>query len=306
MYFLKLIRYKNLIMVFLTMVFVKYGLITSSIKETYLSHFEFLILAISIVMITAGGYIINDIYDIENDRINKINKLFVSVSIPLKNAWYSYFISTLVGLILGIYISFTKNLAPHSSYFIITVLSLFLYSKYLKNTVLIGNILVSTLCALVIYLVYSFDFRINKTVFLEDLSIGSIHKLQFGQAYIKFYILFSFLTTLVREIIKDIEDINGDLQVKAKTLPIVIGRKRASRVAFFFTGTLFISLIIMIKFLQSNVTFLLFYVLFLLLPLLYFMYLLWLAKNKKDFSKLSNLMKIIMLIGITSMLLFKL
>lgn len=303
--FLKLIRYKNLLMVLLTMVLTKYALLESFLEKTYLSHFDFIILVLSVIFITAGGYIINDIYDTETDKINKPHKLFIDHKISKKNAYLGYYTSTCVGLILGIYISFSKNLPYHSFYFVFTVILLFLYSKTIKQKLFIGNILVAFLCALVIYLTYSFDFSINKKLFTNNSNIHSIHNLQYGNFFVKFYVFFSFITTLIREIIKDIEDIDGDLKIKAKTLPIIIGRERASRVAFFFTSLLFIFLFVFIKFQQNSYLFLVYNILFLLFPLLYFMYCLWLAKSKKEFSKTSNLIKMIMLFGILSMLLFK-
>ena len=119
------------------------------------------------------------------------------------------------------------------------------------------------------------------------------------------YISFSVLTNVIREIIKDIEDINGDLKIKAKTLPIVLGRKRASKVAFFFSAVLLVVLLVVLQSLKEEYLLLFYGLIFILLPLLYFMYKLWISKTKKDFSKLSNLMKLIMLFGILSMILFK-
>ena len=303
--FLKLIRYKNLLMVLLTMVLTKYALLESFLEKTYLSHFDFIILVLSVIFITAGGYIINDIYDTETDKINKPHKLFIDHKISKKNAYLGYYTSTCVGLILGIYISFSKNLPYHSFYFVFTVILLFLYSKTIKQKLFIGNILVAFLCGLVIYLTYSFDFRINKKLFTNNSNIHSIHNLQYGIFFVKFYVFFSFITTLIREIIKDIEDIDGDLKIKAKTLPIIIGRERASRVAFVFSALLFIFFIIILQFLKNNYLFLGYGILLLILPQIYFMSKLWMAKSKKDFSKLSSFLKTIMLFGILSMLLFK-
>ena len=291
MAFLKLIRYKNLFMVLLTMVLTKYALIHSLIGKTYLSNLDFSILVLSVLLITAGGYIINDIYDIETDRVNKPNKVFINNNISKKNAWSYYHIFSLIGLFLSTYLTYKNLEVFHFLYFLGTVLLLFIYSKFLKQQVLIGNLIIAFFCSLIIWITYSFNGLMfaNKMVFFIIIS----------------YILFSFSTTLIREIIKDIEDINGDLKIKAKTLPIIIGRKRASKVAFFFTSFLLIFLLIVLQYLKNKHLFLGYGIVFILLPLLYFMYKLWFAETKEDFSKLSSLMKIIMLFGILSMLLFK-
>ena len=85
--FFQLIRYKNLLMVLLTMVLTKYALINSFISQPSLTSIDFIILSLSILFITAGGYIINDFYDIEADTINKPLKVYISKRIKKKNAW---------------------------------------------------------------------------------------------------------------------------------------------------------------------------------------------------------------------------
>lgn len=294
--FLKLIRYKNLLMVLLTMVLTKYALLESHSSNTLLSHFNFIILTTAVLLITASGYIINDIFDIETDKINKPSKLFLDKNFSIKKAWSFYILLNVFGLALGIFVSIATNTPLNSLYFIVTAIILFFYSKSFKKIALIGNLIVSFLCALVIFLVSEFKFI--------GTNLESSSKIS-SDLIIAIYLFFSFTITLIREIIKDIEDVNGDLKIKAKTLPIVIGRKRASHVAFFFSSILLIFLLLVLQFIRSEYLFLGYGIIFLLLPLLYFMYKLWFAETKKDFSSLSNQMKIIMLFGILSMLLFK-
>ena len=318
--FLKLIRYKNLLMVLLTMVLTKYALINSfffsniSFKnytlnyskylELTLTHFQFTILVFSTLLITAGGYIINDIFDIETDKINKPTKIILEKSISKKQAWIYYYLTSFTGLFLGFYLAITTKNIEYSFIFLATFILLFLYSKYLKKTLLIGNLLVSVLLGLVIFITVLFNEpKAHTSNVLEAIN-------NFGTSIHFFftmiiYISFSVLTNVIREIIKDIEDINGDLKIKAKTLPIVLGRKRASKVAFFFSAVLLVVLLVVLQSLKEEYLLLFYGLIFILLPLLYFMYKLWISKTKKDFSKLSNLMKLIMLFGILSMILFK-
>jgi len=114
--FLKLIRYKNLLMVLLTLVLTKYAIIDSLIST--ISDFQFILLVISILCITAGGYVINDVFDIEADKINKPSKVYIGVSISKKKALVSYFMLTIIGLIIGIYVSFLKEHIAYSLFFI--------------------------------------------------------------------------------------------------------------------------------------------------------------------------------------------
>ena len=303
--FLKLIRYKNLIMVLLTMILTKYALIHSYFQNSYLSNLEFLTLALSVVFITAGGYIVNDIFDVETDKVNKPTKVFIDVTISKKNAWRSYFLISFSGLILGVYLTYIKSFIDYSFIFIFTILGLFVYSKFLKKVVLLGNFTISLFIGFVIYIVYLFDIKHIEHSQLTQKEINTSFILLEVWIIVISYVLFAFLTTFIREIIKDIEDVNGDLKIKAKTLPILCGRKRASKVAFFLSSVLFIFLIFVLKSMQDNYLFLGYGIVFLLLPLLYFLYKTWFSRNKKDYSELSNQMKIIMLFGILSMLLFK-
>ncbi|WP_158837728.1 geranylgeranylglycerol-phosphate geranylgeranyltransferase [Polaribacter sp. L3A8] len=307
-------------MVLLTMVLTKYALIDSIffsnisfknytlIHTTYtgitLTHYQFTLLTFSVLLITAGGYIINDIFDIDTDKINKPAKLIIGNSITIKKAWFLYSFTSLLGLFIGSYVSITTENTEYIFIFLGTILALFLYSKYLKKTFLIGNLVVSILLGLVIFITVLFNEpKPHSSNLLEVMSnIGTGIRLLLITVT---YIVFSVLTNFIREIIKDIEDINGDLKIKAKTLPIIFGRKRASKVAFFFSAILLVFLLIVLQSLKEDILLLGYGIVFILFPFLYFMYQLWISETKKDFSKLSSLMKIVMLFGILSMVLFK-
>ncbi|MCG1036902.1 geranylgeranylglycerol-phosphate geranylgeranyltransferase [Polaribacter sargassicola] len=283
-------------MILLTMVLTKYVLINSIIEFVYFTNFQFVFLSTSVILITAAGYIINDIFDIETDKINKPKSVLIQNSINIKTATFSYIAFTLVGFILAVYLCYINNSFNLISVYIFSILSLFFYSYYFKKKALIGNVLISTLCSLPIIL--TFLFHTN----YKTKNVGDGILLYYT---VVTYSIFSFLTTLIREISKDIEDINGDLKIKAKTLPIIIGRKRASKVAFFFSCILLIFLLITLNFNKNNALFLIYGIVLLLFPLLFFMFRLYLAETKKDFSKLSSIMKAIMFFGILSMILFK-
>ena len=296
--FFYLIRYKNLLMVLLTMILTKYALINSFISDPSLTSIDFIILSLSILCITAGGYIINDLFDIEADTINKPLKVYISKSISKKNAWVIYLLSSTLGIILGIYLSVIKNSDFLSFYFIGTTLLLFLYSVLLKKLVFIGNLCISLLVALPIYLLYKFDSN--------NITISNILQYFLLSKAIFYYMFFAFLTTMIREIIKDIEDINGDYMVKLKTLPILIGKTRARNISIFLSIVLLLFLfLVSSNYFISNKYFLGIIMLMLSTVVVYFIFKSWIATTKKQFQYLSNLMKLIMFIGILSMALFK-
>ena len=294
--FLKLIRYKNLFMVLLTMVLTKYALLDSLIPNIEFSHFNFFLFAISILLITAYGYTINDLFDITADQINKPKKVFINKYISYNSAIYFSVLLGTMGFFLGLYISYNNNKTYLINYYLFSIVILYLYSFSLKKIAFLGNLVVSLLCGFPILILYFLITGLGLT------ELNEVINLDFP---IVAYSLFAMSTTFIREIIKDIEDIDGDLKINAKTLPIIIGRKRASKVAFFFTSLLLFFLIIVLQFLQNDYVFLCYGILFLIFPVINFMSKLWNAQSKKDYSKLSALMKIIMFFGILSMLFFK-
>ena len=293
--FLKLIRYKNLLMVLLTMFLTKYALIDSQIPSASLSNLHFVILSSSVVLISIGGYLINDVFDINTDLINKPNRVYIDQTISFRNAIYVSFFTSFTGFLLGLYLCIVNDLMYLIWFFLFCILSLFFYSYDLKKRFFLGNIVISILCSLTILLTYLFHAKfLTGAVFFGT----SLYKVIIG------YSFFAFFTTLIREIIKDIEDVNGDLKIKAKTLPIVIGRKRASKVAFLFSCILLFFLFLTLLFFRTNDLFLAYGMLFMVIPLLFFMRKLWVSISKKNFSVLSTLLKFIMLSGILSMILF--
>ena len=296
--FFQLIRYKNLLMVLLTMILTKYALINSFISNPSLTSIDFIILSLSILFITAGGYIINDLYDIEADTINKPLKVYISKSISKKNAWFIYLLSSTLGVSLGIYLSVIKNSDFLSFYFIGTTLLLFLYSVLLKKLVFIGNLCVSLLVALPIYLLYKFNSN--------SITISNILQYFLLSIAVFYYMFFAFLTTMIREIIKDIEDINGDYTVKLKTLPILIGKTRARNISIFLSVVLLLFLfLVSSNYFISKKYFLGTIMLMISIIVVHFIFKSWNASTKKQFHYLSNLMKLIMFTGILSMILFK-
>ena len=308
MTFLKLIRVKNLLMVLLIMILTKYALIEGSLREAYLSDIEFIIFAVSVLLITAGGYIINDIYDVKVDQINKPDKTYIGNSISIKNAWLFYITFSIVGLGLGIFLSIDKGLSRYAFLFLFGFFCLFFYSKYLQKTPFLGNLVIAFICGALIYLLYLFDFRLTSVDrFVETTQeTHDIDYITFGPLIIDFYIIFSFLGTLIREIVKDIEDVDGDYNAGYKTLPIVLGKKRARNLAIALSCVFALILI----FYCLTTYAIRFYYLFagllvVTLATVIFLYRLWFASTKKHFHDVSTIMKTIMLLGILSMLLYK-
>lgn len=295
--FLRLIRWKNLLLIIYLQILLKFSLFSSFEIPTNLSVFQFVTLLFSLILITAAGYIMNDIFDLKSDIINKPKKVIIGNQFSIESAQHLYLIINTLGIVLGIGLSLFIQKPSYSFIFMGASLLLYFYSKTLKSKPLIGNIAVSFLVAFSIITLCLFD--LNFAIQSED-----HHLVKYIMLLLAF---FAFLISLVREIVKDIEDVNGDYNLRMNTLPILLGVARTKRiVAFLCLFPLGLLLFIVVKYAAIYKVIILYLLLFALVPLLYVAMKLLSAKTKKDFKKLSMFLKIIMFLGINSLLIFSL
>ncbi len=244
------------------------------------------------VLIAAGGYIINDIKDIHTDRINKVTKTYLGPDkISLKTAWYYYAFIVVTGGIIAYYIAVSIGKPLLLIIYPIAVIMLYFYSTRWKMRPLTGNIVVSLFCAFVPGIIWYAESDGMST--LHDQSPSWV--LLFGA-----YILFGFLITLVREIVKDLEDIEGDKYAGHRTLPIAVGPERAKSLAV-FTAILLISSYgfwLLALWRAGYIYSLVLVILCVLLPTLYVITILSSSRTKADFSRISQYLKVIMLVSL--------
>ena len=302
--FFRLVRYRNLIIVIITQYFIRLALTTQFLAISALSSFHFLLFVFTTVLITAAGYIINDIYDVKTDRINKESKLIIGINFQEKTALIWYLLLNTVALFVGIYLAVIIGKPFYSLVFVYCVFFLWRYSKSMKKAFLIGNIHVAILTALVLINTALFDI-IPAIHHPHNVSADAITCVKIVLAYA----LFSFLLTLARELIKDIEDERGDKIIKANTVAIVLGTKNTKKIVFSLTiivvvGVAFIQYFQLKNFNWEQEIFSILYATLIQTFLLFFLLKLYLAKEKSDFYYLSRLNKIIMLLGVCSIPLF--
>ena len=149
--YLRLVRWKNLLIIGLTQLFFIY------LTKAQFLEFKDIALIISTLLTAAGGYVINDFYDLEADKINKPNKVFIGKTIPKDHSRRFYFLLVILALWIGYY-----AFGPNTTYILYINVLLFLYSYRLKRWPLIGNIAVSICTAMVIY----FLFITNPVIYL--------------------------------------------------------------------------------------------------------------------------------------------
>jgi 4-hydroxybenzoate polyprenyltransferase len=235
---------------------------------------QLLILSVSTILIAAGGYSINDYYDVKIDLINKPERVVVGKSLSRRTVLLLHSILSMTGILLGFLLSWRMGLVNADAAFM-----LWLYSNALKRQPLIGNVVVALLTGLSIFTVH--------IVFAGSLATVAV------------YSLFAFFITLVREIIKDMEDLRGDNTFGCRTLPIIWGI-RSTKLFIYGLLVLFGISVVLI---HLNVTPLPvpFFLGFLLLPMGVLLAWLIRADTRKDFYRLSQFSKLIMLAGIFSM-----
>lgn len=255
---------------------------------------------VATLCIAAAGNIINDIYDVEIDKINKPNKVLIGKSISEKSANGLFILFNVVGVGIGFYLSNLIGRPGFSAIFVAFSSLLYIYASYLKGILVIGNLVISFLVAMSLIIVPLFDLLPAITP-QNQASQSYIFKIVLDFA------IFAFIINFIREIVKDLQDINGDKKGGTNTLPIAIGRKRttiiASILGMFLT---FYVIFYMYENLYNQQILMLYFLVGIVGPLLYFCIKAWSAENSKDFGILSTILKIVMFTGTGSMLLFQL
>lgn len=232
------------------------------------------ILSASTLAIAAGGYVINDYYDIKIDLINKPDRVIIGKSITRRYAILFHSLLSFCGVLLGLILSWKIAAVNFASSAV-----LWWYSNNLKRQPFIGNFVVALLTGVAIWLV------------------DSLYKT--GHMLIITYASFAFFITLIREIIKDMEDLKGDESFGCKTLPIVWGLRKTKHLIYAILVVFLLTIVVIHAFYENLPVN--YFLSFLSVPLLWFLFRLINADTKKDFAWLSGFCKIILLLGIFSM-----
>lgn len=306
--YLKIIRLPNLGIIVLTQYLLRICIIGTyfgfSGVGPAMSEFNFFLLVLSTVSIAAGGYVINDIFDVETDQINKPDKILINKFIPISIAYRLYYGLTIAGTLIGFYLAFAVQYLLLGFIFVATVLLLWYYSSKYQKKVLWGNLFISGLSAMVIIIVWLFELYalrvdiLTYTEVMKQINIVSI--------LVAAYALFAFLVSMIREITKDVEDMDGDKKAAYTTLPIVVGIKKTKLLVNILIVLSVLFLAVGMYFLYVKGIMLVFWYLLVAIQtlLVFLLYNSVKAESKEDFQFLSNACKIIMVAGILSMQLF--
>ncbi len=298
--FFKLIRWPNLVMIVLVQYLIRFAIIESLAVPHVLNHFYFFLGVLCSVSLAAGGYVINDIMDIGADTTNKPQRMVLGARISVDTGWTIYAVLNFIAVISGYLVARQTSIGQLWLIPVVAAALLYLYSSDLKKRAVIGNLVVSILTALPIFLVAVFDVLPAATVNNKEL-VKPVF------LAISIYAAFALALNFIREIIKDAEDIEGDSAAGYRTLAVLMGRQNVRWIiAILIVGVLTFTLGYNFYLFQSDLYSALYVSIFVNLPLAYLMIKVMLAKSKADFFKASTLTKIIMLTGILSMLVFTL
>jgi 4-hydroxybenzoate polyprenyltransferase len=250
-------------------------------------------LAIITFLITAAGYIINDIFDVKSDLINKKDKVIIGNHISSRHAIFWYYLFNSIAILLSLYLVCLVNNYYLLLIFLSTIYVLWWYSRRYKHILLFGNLTVSILTSLYIYNVFLFS----------DYSSVSFNHERF---YVTItFVFFSFFLTLSREIIKDLEDIEGDKLMNSKNMAFTLSLNKTKWIVSILLLIVLYPLIEwFLEIFEDNNLIILIYSINLFLLIIYTIYKIVKSDKKQDFSKISQLLKFIMILGIFSIPLF--
>jgi 4-hydroxybenzoate polyprenyltransferase len=306
--FLRLIRSVNLVFIAITQLLFQYCIVAPIFQHANaplaLPAPVFAGLMTASVLIAAAGYIINDYFDLNIDLINKPGKLVVEKIIKRRWAIIWHLCLSGIGLVISAWVTWKTRawwLLPAN---MCCVAALWFYSTTFKKKLLSGNVIISLLTAWVILVI---GFLTHYLVIKKPGLYGAVYASKLMRLTF-LYAGFAFIISLIREVVKDMEDITGDEKYGCRTMPIVWG-VNASKI---FTSTWLIVLITAVIILLAYILPFKWYwaalysALFVLIPLFYILRKLVKAATTAHFHQLSNWLKLVMLTGIVSMLFFKL
>lgn len=296
MKYLKLIRFQNLVAMALIQYLLRYSLLIPAYGKTnVLGDLQFALLVFSILLIAAGGYVINDYFDIQVDAENQSEDVIVGRSIKRRVALKLHLFLTTTGVFLGFYIAYKVHHLILGGIMAIGAYMLWDYSLRLKRLLFVGNFIVAKLSAIFVLSVSAFEI-------LPKYDIeASRHTL----IILCIYATFAFICSLMHEIIKDLRTVEGDKKFKIRTLPTVWGLNKTKEfVKWLSVFTAFMVIIVAIYEFKTQIPALAYALILLISPL--FLLNVWIYKAQKvlDYERISKLNKFIIFAGIISLYFF--
>ncbi len=312
--YLRLIRVKNLLIIAATMILLRYMIIQTILLgfglNLQLPTIWFFVLVVATMLIAAGGYVINDYFDTKADLINRPKTVVVGKMVSRRGAIAFHLTLTILGAIMGTLVSFKIGRPIFSLLFFLTAGILWFYSTTYKRQLFTGNLVVAILTSIVPLIPLIFEAQMLGTfsdiIFIYQLNLKLIIYWVGG------FVFFAFMLTLAREIIKDIEDFEGDTSLGRNTIPVHFGVKTSKLI---ISAILFVTLIALVlafgayqyKIAQIRFDYISFFyfIIFIIIPIFILTVQVLIASSKLDYHRASLVCKLIMLSGLTYTLIFR-
>jgi len=300
--YIKLVRVPNLVFIAGIQLLMHFAVVTPILKThgiaPSMSFFQLMLLVVATVLIAAGGYVINDYFDMRIDEINKSDTRIVGQSVSRKEAMLFYQILSGIGVAAGLLLSlYYAQSITYAFIFLMILGLLWFYSSSYKRQLVIGNSIISFLAAMVPFIVALFENRFLLLEYGPSEELILISNTIMG--WLGGFALFAFLWTFIREIIKDIEDEEGDREMESHTFPVVLGIAKTRILLYMLIiialaiGGYMIFFVIPLKDSFSWRYFLS----LIAIPAIFLMYLLFKARSKADYHQAATMAKVIMLTG---------
>jgi 4-hydroxybenzoate polyprenyltransferase len=329
--FLRLTRPVNLLIIAITMVLMRYGVIVGIMERgvakflaevdtpverselvlpnafgPQLPLYLFILLVLSTLLIAAGGNVINDYFDTRIDRVNKPDDVIVGRSVKRRVAMTGHLTLSGLGLLIGVFVAWRAGMPQWALIPAFSIGALWTYSTTFKRQLIIGNGLVATLTALVPLTVGLYELPLLKRAFAMPQVVALPDGTQYEMEpvlpefwyWILGYAAFAFMSTLVRELQKDMADVKGDEADGCRTIPIVWGMRWAKGIALFHIGVIIIGLLLVRAWLPDHGLTYWYIGIGIIGPLLLSAGLTYIARSRKEHVTAGNIMKLAMLMAI--------
>jgi 4-hydroxybenzoate polyprenyltransferase len=301
--FLRLIRWPNLIIIPLVMIAIRYAILEPMLRISNLKiampDLDFWLMVTATILLGSAGYIINDYFDRKIDLINKPRKVIVGQKMSRISAITLHISFNTIAILIGLYLAWQVHLWWVAAVYVMVTGIFWFYSTAYKKMLFVGNVIVSILTGMVPMQVLLFEYTYQANNGLEIIGKGPLqNQLFIISLWVISFSFFAFMTNLIREIVKDFEDIRGDMRYGRSSAPIVIGITNTKWIVQVLTAIM----IAAIAYIASRVVldwFSWIYIsILILLPILTHMVLIHFAVKKNQFHRISQLMKLIMFTGL--------
>ncbi|MBS1777079.1 MAG: geranylgeranylglycerol-phosphate geranylgeranyltransferase [Bacteroidetes bacterium] len=309
MQFFRLIRWSNLVIIFCTQLLawrcVIYPLSHDGI-QLLLGFSNFFLLSFSTILIAGAGYIINDYFDVRIDSINKPDKMILERKVPRRLAIILHTVMNIGGLAL---VSWLAHQAGKTQWVLVQLsctLLLWFYSTHFKRQFIIGNIVVALLTGLTILTLIVYEPALHLYLMQPAFVVAGASTLPNPVWVLLVYAYFAFVLTWMREIVKDMEDFKGDEAEGCLTMPIKWGLKKATRFTLLLAALALLPICfgVLKLFVNADYLFATYCFVGLVLPFVSWMFFLPKAATVKHYAKASRYLKMIMVLGLCSLIFY--